>query len=165
MCIIDTGRFDGNDDCTVNRRMRNTNDPRQNALLSFLGLGEAGEDDLGVEESSFENNAFTVDGGEYLVLTDSEADDRAADDIKQSLWAFNTSFIMSHTELPDEASEMVLMFQERNCESANDTIEALITDLDSFIEDAISADGRGHFISRYDGNEGESGEYFIYRIN
>ena len=37
--------------------------------------------------------------------------------------------------------------------------------MDEFIEDAISSDGRGHFLSPYDGEENEEGDYFIYRIN
>ena len=62
--------------------------------------------------------------------------------------------------------------QENSCEGANDFIESLIEKtcgMDSFIESAISADGRGHFISSYDGNEEEIsvfGKYiYVYRIN
>jgi hypothetical protein len=51
------------------------------------------------------------------------------------------------------------------CESANPIIEALIEDMDHFVSDAISSDGRGHFISRYDGEENEEGEFYIYRTN
>lgn len=29
----------------------------------------------------------------------------------------------------------------------------------------INADGRGHFISYYDGNENEQNGFFIYRLN
>jgi len=59
-----------------------------------------------------------------------------------------------------------------NCESNNDTIYNLIEkldDIDSFVSAAISADGRGHFMSSYDGNENEETvngiTYYIYRIN
>jgi hypothetical protein len=31
------------------------------------------------------------------------------------------------------------------------------------MKDAISTDGRGHFISSYDGEENEQGDYYIYR--
>ncbi len=109
------------------------------------------------------------DNGDYLVLTDDEADEKAAEYIKDSLWAFNASFIIDHSKLPYEAEEMVKNYQADKCESANESIEALIEDMDEFISDAISADGRGHFMSSYDGNENEEevgGEtFYIYRLN
>jgi hypothetical protein len=37
--------------------------------------------------------------------------------------------------------------------------------LDSFVESAISADGRGRFLASYDGAESEENGYYIYRIN
>lgn len=92
---------------------------------------------------------------DYLVLTDSEADEKAEEYIKDSLWAFNSDFIINHSALPYEAKEMIKSFQRDKCEGANDTIEALIEDMDKFVSDAISADGRGHFMSSYDGEENE----------
>ena len=62
---------------------------------------------------------------------------------------------------------MVEGFQSAKYDDANDTILALIDDFDEFVSDAISADGRGRFLSYYDGEENEevvNGEtYFIYR--
>lgn len=114
----------------------------------------------------YENgDRFEVGNKEYSVLTDEEANEKAAEYIKDSLWAFNAEFIIDHSKLPYEAVEMVKSYQEKKCESANETIETLIEDMDSFVEDAISADGRGHFMSTYDGEEHEEGEYFIYRTN
>ena len=59
--------------------------------------------------------------------------------------------------------------QSKKCEGANDAILALIkkTDggLDGFVEDAISADGRGHFLSSYDGDENEENGFYIYRTS
>ena len=114
-----------------------------------------------------------IDGSEekdgYIVLTDEEADEMAANYIKESLWAFNADFIIQHSKLPYDAKEMIEGYQREKCESANETIEALIDDIDDFIADAISADGRGHFMSSYDGNENEEtidGQtFYIYRIN
>ena len=41
--------------------------------------------------------------------------------------------------------------------------------IDSFVEAAISADGRGHFLARYDSEEREFNNgrmtFYIYRIN
>jgi hypothetical protein len=43
----------------------------------------------------------------------------------------------------------------------------MIKDMDDFVDDAIGADGRGHFLSHYDGNEVEDREsgLYIYRTN
>ena len=104
---------------------------------------------------------------DYSVYTDEEADEKAAEYIKETVWAFNASFIVDHSNLPCEAIEMVEFFQREKCEGANDTILALIEDFDEFVSDAISADGRGRFLSSYDGEENEetvNGEtYYIYR--
>ena len=112
---------------------------------------------------------MTVDDGEYLILTDEEADEEAEEYIKSSLWAFNASFIIEHSDLPWEAQEMILSYQEDRCEEANETIGALITDMEEFVEDAIGADGRAHFLNTYDDEENEitiNGEtLYIYRIN
>lgn len=113
----------------------------------------------------------------YIVLTDEEANEKVAEYIKDSLWAFNADFIINHSKLPYKAKEMVESFQVEKCESANDTIEALIEDIDEFIEDAVRADGRGHFMNTYDGRENEENvnvypkgdtaneTFYIYRIN
>lgn len=48
----------------------------------------------------------------------------------------------------------------------NEHILLLIDDLDDFVEEAIRLDGRGHFLSSYDGAEIELEDgYFAYRIN
>ena len=104
---------------------------------------------------------------DYFVYTDEEADEAVKEYIKESVWAFNADFIINHSKLPYEAKEMIKNFQTTKCEDANDTILALIDDFDDFVSDAISADGRGHFLSSYDGEENEetvNGEtYYIYR--
>lgn len=56
--------------------------------------------------------------------------------------------------------------QGKLCESANSLVKSLIVDLDHFVSDAISADGRGHFLSGYDGVEIElDGDFYAYRTN
>lgn len=109
-----------------------------------------------------------IDG--YICLTDEEADKKAADYIKDSLWAFNASFLSEQTGLDAEVFEAIA--NNGKCESNNDTLYNLISkmgDIESFISDAISADGRGHFMSSYDGEETEetiNGEtFYIYRMN
>ncbi len=114
---------------------------------------------------------------DYLVLTDDETNEKAGEYIKESLWAFNADFICSQIGLPYEAQKMVSVFCQNECESANDTILALVENsadgLEGFIASAIQADGRGHFMSPYDGKEnevtvtvdGEKHTFYIYRMN
>lgn len=135
-------------------------DLRMSTLAAYLGI-----DAEDVSEVSYGDNTFDADGAEYLVLTNDEADERAAEYIKDSLWAFNASFLAGYTNLPEE----VFTAMQDQCESANDTFYTLISRADGgiegLIEEAISADGRGHFMSSYDGEENEEGEWFIYRTN
>lgn len=117
-------------------------------------------------------------GSDFLV-TDEEGRKAAAREyIEETLWAFNTSFIMSHSKIRgglstreyDEVEKSINKLQGELCESANSLIKALIEDMDEFIEDAISSDGYGHFLSQYDGDEIEyttedGEELYIYRQN
>lgn len=81
------------------------------------------------------------ESGEYLVLTDSEADQRASESLD--------SYIedMTH-DWPETAKDYF--------------------DAERWKRDALLSDGRGHVIASYDSNEGEEqidGEwYFIYRM-
>lgn len=129
------------------------------ALAKFLEV-----DPTDISETSC--GEFDAPGGSYLVLTDSEADEKAKEYILDSLWAFNYNFLTGHSKairaIPQKDYEAMA---GKLCESFNEAVKAMIDDLDHFIYDAISADGRGHFLSGYDGNENEEGEYFIYRTN
>jgi hypothetical protein len=129
------------------------------ALAAFLGIN-ASE----VTEISYNHYGlplFEADGKEWAVGTDSEADRAAMEDIEGSIWAFNSSFILSECDLPLELSEVIGAFQSEKCESANDALLALVEKcckdasgkegIEAFAESAISADGRGHFLSPYDG--------------
>ncbi len=141
-------------------------DPKLVALAKFL---EVEPDDL--TERDYDHYGLTVyelGSKEYAIGTDDEATSAARDEIKGSLWAFNASFILSECDLPMELEDGIRAAQEKQCESANDWLEGLIEKscgLEEFADSAISADGRGHFLNTYDGEENEEGEYFIYRIN
>ena len=131
-----------------------------NALAKFL--------DCTIEEIQQDDNLFSFGREEYLVLTDEEADKATADYIKDSLWAFNASFILSECGLDFSGEQSLKSMQKESCEGANDFILSLVErtcGLKSFVKSAISADGRGHFLASYDGEEVEKGEFFIYRIN
>lgn len=97
---------------------------------------------------------FEFDGCEYAIAgNENEATEACSLSIKDSVWAFNAEFIIWHTSLPNEAVEMIRVYQVTKCEDANDAIFALIEDFNCFVEDAINTDGRGHFLSPYDGDE------------
>ena len=128
---------------------------------------------LGESVENLRNNGDNyfqvVDGYEYLVLTDGEANEKAQEYIEDSLWAFNADFILDTCGL-DSSSNIIRSLrkmQEDSCEGCNDFIRALVDGtcgIDEFTKQAILADGRGHFLSSYDGEEGEQDGYFIYCI-
>ena len=106
--------------------------------------------------------------GEWEVCTDKDADYKCKDYIIDSLGLFNPEFLASETGL----DEKIFKKLQPLCEDANDAIEALIKStcgIDSFVESAVDADGRGHFLSPYDSNEVEiklgKKTVFAYRTN
>ena len=145
-------------------------DTKQEALAVYL---ECEPDDL--EKASYDKNLFEYGMESYLVLDDAEADQYAKDRILESLWAFNTEFVLSHSRIDvDDSNEESIVealkkMQEKLCEDANPIVRALIKNEEAFIADAVEADGRGHFLSSYDGEEHEitfaEELYYIYRQN
>ena len=107
---------------------------------------------------------------DYLVLTDSEADDKVADYIEDTLWAFSSNFLSSVTGVDE--SVFVAIQDNGNCEGNNEAIQSILeatdTGMSEVVQEAISWDGRGNFLSQYDGQEIEvyaDGEYYYcYRI-
>lgn len=106
-----------------------------------------------------------LDSEDWICLTDKEADKMAREYILDSVWAFNSDFLASHSD----SGVQVFNILREACEDANSAILCLIKDKDYFVEDAISSDGRGHFMSSYDGEEHEislDGDYwYCYRLN
>ena len=104
---------------------------------------------------------------DWLVCTDDEADELARNSIEELAGYFNASFLMEQTGVDAEVfdalrkgaspSEQVMQIIEATC------------GYDSFVEAAISADGRGHFLASYDGEEREFNNgrmtFYLYRIN
>jgi len=113
---------------------------------------------------------------DYLVCTDKEADEAVKEAVLDSLWAFRPSFIVSHMAYKPEnyrerdSTEKVLEHMQFHlCESANCIVKSMIKDIDHFVDDAVSSDGRGHFLAQYDGDEHEvtvdGTMYLVYRQN
>jgi hypothetical protein len=136
-------------------------DKRLAALLAYYVYNVGSASALDVEKSG---STFTVHSEEYLVLTDEEADKACAENIKDSVWAFSSDFLASETGTYANVFKALSELHERG----NNAILSLIEGscgIDKFIEDAIAADGRGHFLASYDGKENEYKGYFIYRVN
>lgn len=106
---------------------------------------------------------YDVAGVEYLVLTDDEADAKVREYIERDLWCFNSDFLAAHCNIDAKTIQLL----QRNYEDSNETIQQSIQDFDHFVDDAIGADGRGHFLNTYDGEEieidtGLPGERWLY---
>ena len=113
---------------------------------------------------------YVIDGIDYLVLTDSEADDKVADYIEDTLWTFSPNFLSSVTGVDESVFEAI--HDNGKCEDNNGAImsilDATYTSMSEVVQEAISWDGRGQFLNQYDGQEIEvyaDGEfYYCYRI-
>jgi hypothetical protein len=141
------------------------NEEYRHARLSLLAQasGHLPED---FTLSKYDSVTFNCGNEEWIILTDEEATKRASDYIKDLLWAFNPDFLERKTDLPKEMFQAII--DNGKCEDNNQVMEKLITatcGLDVFTKEAIRADGRGHFISNYDGKEIEVEGYFCYRLN
>lgn len=117
-----------------------------------------------------DNNEWNIDGADYMVLDDYEADEKCGYCIRETLWAFNPSFLADETELPYEIFEA--LSDSGNSEYHNNGILEEVIEktcgMDSFVESAISSDGRGHFLNDYNGEEDEiivnNEYYYAYRV-
>ena len=141
--------------------VKNLDNPRIKALSKYLELTKEEEKEIYYESYDI----YCYGNQEYLVLTDDEADEKVAEYIKDSVWAFNPSFLSSHSGI----DEGVFKLLQDKCESANEAVLKLIKDFDEFVEDAVATDGRGHFLSSYDGEENDhehdNETYYIYQTN
>ena len=142
-------------------------------------LSEYLEEDIeDFEVCDYDAQMIEGSGGEYLVLTDIEADNRAYDRMRDTLWAFNASFLWGYVDNPNIDVPHIKKVQELY-EDANPILEALIgstEDLESMFDDAMGNDGRGYYVASYDHDEievqyacpdcGNKREYvYIYRVN
>lgn len=104
---------------------------------------------------------------DWKLLDDSEADEMAGEYIRESIWAFNADFLSGETGIDSEVFKAIQ--DNDKCEDNNEAIESIIQGtcgMESIIDSAIGHDGRGHFLSSYDGEEHEiTGNLYLYREN
>jgi hypothetical protein len=104
--------------------------------------------------------------GEYLVLTEAEANLAVAENIKESLWAFNAEWMAGEGFIRGSVVKSLQKMQEEMCEGANDIILDMVGDkFRKLVDRAVQADSRGRFLSSYDGKEIQVGDYFAYCYN
>jgi len=104
---------------------------------------------------------------------DEQADSAALTAARESLWAFSSVYLSRFLGLSMNQQKAIEKMQSELCEDAQEIIALLLGDrIDELLEDAVETDGRGHFLSTYDGEEayGEDlnpalAEKLIYRIN
>ena len=135
---------------------------RKLALMNYLGVTEK------EIREGHDPQTLKVWGREYMVLSEQERNEKVKEYIQETLWAFIPSFLAEETGLPKE----VFRALSEKYESGNDAILALVEKtcgLDAFVKAAVEADGYGHFLAFYDGEEEkvtvEGEDYFIYRTN
>ena len=84
---------------------------KEKALALYLDV-----DENEIEENTWGTYGIKGDGGEYLVLTDEEADEEAKKEIKESLWAFNASFILNECNMENHNKvEKSLIAMQKAC--------------------------------------------------
>lgn len=162
--VIDESEVNAILDRIVKNEDCDDSDRKRAALLAWSRDNGNKDNPDDVTESTYGDNTFDLAPGDYLVLTDDEADAACAERIKDSLWAFRPEFLSGETGIDDS----VFTALADKCEGANDAVLSIIEGtcgIDEFVKTAASADGRGHFLSGYDGNEDEYGPFYIYRIN
>jgi hypothetical protein len=145
-----------------------TTEDRIAALSSYLELTALDAEPTEQQFTSgyIEVRELDVNGESYLVLTDEEANTAARAYIVNTLWAFSPSFLAEQTELPAIVFETLA----QQYEDANDAVTQIVEkcgDMDDLVSDAIEADGRGHFLNTWDGEENEHDHggvtFYIYR--
>lgn len=106
---------------------------------------------------------FNVNGAEYRIYNQEEKEKALLEEIQNSVWAFNPTFLEEMTGFDKRIFEMLT----EKCESANDAVLQLIKStcgLRKFVEKAVECDGAGHFLAYYDGEEIElDNDLFAYR--
>ena len=131
---------------------------KSDIIEALLNYGDEEYDHYGMP-------VFRIDGCEYAIGTDEEADEAVKENIKESVWAFNAEFLAGYIAGGELTADDINRLRGDRCEDCNEALLKLIDDFDDFVEGAVSSDGRGHFLSPYDGEEIEEGDYYLYRVN
>lgn len=139
------------------------------ALLIALN-GEYTEEDM--EEVTYQyDNVFSIFGDDYLVLTDKEADEAVAEYIQEVIFSFRPSFLAECTGMSECVFESLCELYEEGNEAILSIINSTCG-IEKVVSEAVLWDGRGHFLSSYNGEELEAEVedgfnyryYYAYRL-
>lgn len=103
----------------------------------------------------------SICGVDYAVADgEGEADGAVREAIRSSIPYFTVKFLSEHSNHSERLFEVLSKSMVEDVE----LYMSLINNFDEFVEDAVGSDGRGHFLSSYDGEEVEVGGYYLYRL-
>ena len=143
------------------------------ALAQFLNVDAS---DIERSEGDYFGLAFyEADGQEWVVGTEEQAQSAAIAKAKEDVWAFRAQYLADGTGIDERAIRAI---QETMYENASEPLQKIVEatwngGLDGFADDAVDEDGRGHFLSGYDGEEqeitvqvgGQTQRMYLYRYN
>ena len=121
---------------------------------------------------------FRSAGRMFMVLSEADREQKALEEIRESLWAFHPGWIadwmekngkLRNGETVDDVTEMLRSSADLY-EGCNALRARMIEDVEKFAKDACEEDGYAMFISTYDDEEYEYEApdgltYFVYRTN
>lgn len=107
-----------------------------------------------------------IDGHEYAWGSARQCEAAAVLYCRDSLWAFSAQFIGDFLALSESQIKAIGKMQGELCEDAGEIVKLLIGKrIREFVKEAIAADGRGHYLSQWDGREIMlNAEWYAYRI-
>ena len=105
-------------------------------------------------------------------MSEEEANSAAYRYVEDTLWAFSFSFLKEWFVIDgDTAGEVHTAIAEK-CEDGNEAMKQMVNwseNSNDIVSAAIESDGKGHFLSGYDGNEvefsSEGIDVLLYRTN
>ena len=138
---------------------------KKKALKDLLSEGSENFMSITSVHTTTHGSTFLSGGCEYLILTDKEANARVDCIIRDSVENFSTEFIQRFTPISEEDIRVIKETSRPNCILTECIEEGGLGGMCKFIDSAIQTDGRGHFLSPYDGEENKAGNYFIYKMD
>ncbi len=74
-------------------RLQESESDKARALANYL--------EIDIEDIDYTGYEYETPEGDYMVLTDQEADDAVKEYIEDSIWAFNKDFLMAHIDIDE----------------------------------------------------------------